>query len=115
MPQYCEVDDCRLKGKPVFKVSFQGGVFRGEECGCARSYRIKMAFNPFNGLVLQHAHDEFGKPLQVSSVGQLSRLESRYGFEHVVLNYDGSSQNDPPQQRPVTMERLYQRKFPGGR
>jgi len=114
MAQFCEVEDCRLKDKPVHRIIFQGGKWRGDDCGCARRHRIRTALNPFNGLVLQHAKDEFGKPLEVSSVGQLSRLESRYGFEHVVLNYDGSNANDPPQQKAVTMDRLYQRKFGRG-
>lgn len=62
-----------------------------------------------------HAHDEFGQPLKVSGVGQLSRLESRYGFEHVVLNYDGSNANDPPQQRKVDMHSVHNWKFSKGR
>lgn len=110
MAQYCEVEGCRLKGKPIFKLSFQGGKFRGEECGCARSYRVKLTLNPFN-FTLDHVRDEMGHKVHVESLAQLSAAEKRYGFESCVLNRDQQNFNDTPSQEPVTMNRLYQRKF----
>lgn len=110
MAQYCEVEDCRLKGKPVFKLSFQGGKFRGVDCGCARRYRIKLTLNPF-AVTMQHVRDEAGHPIRVESIAQMSAAEKRYGFESCILNRDAQNFNDTPSQVPVTMDRLYQRKF----
>jgi hypothetical protein len=110
MAQHCEVEDCRLKGVGVYRISFQGGQWRGEECGCARKYRIRTALNPFS-FVLDHVHDELGHKVRVESLAQLSAAEQRYGFESCVLNRDAQNFNDTPAQVPVTVDRLYQRKF----
>jgi hypothetical protein len=110
MAQFCEVEDCRLKGKPVYKLVFQGGLWRGEDCGCAKSYRIKTTINPF-AITLDHVHDEFGQKVRVESIAQLSAAEKRFGFESCVLNRDQQNFNDVPEQKRYTVSDVHNWKF----
>lgn len=49
---------------------------------------------------LEHAHDEFGQPVRVSSLRQLQAAERRYGFKSLVANEREADFDKPPQHRP---------------
>ncbi len=52
--------------------------------------------NPFSDLRLDHAHNELGQPIQVSSLRQLRAAESRYNFKSWVANTDAKNFDTPP-------------------
>ena len=66
--------------------------------------------NPF-AIEFQHVNDEFGRPLKVENLRQLSAAEKRLGFQSVVLNSDAQNFNDPPQQKKITMQDVHRYKF----
>lgn len=51
--------------------------------------------NPFGDLVLEHVHDEQGKPVRVTSLRQLREAEKRYGFRSLVANSDEKNFDKP--------------------
>ena len=83
----------------------------GVDCGCKRLARMKVAQTNSFDLTLDHVADEWGHKLHVGSLRELSAAEKRYGFQSVVLNSDAQNFDDPPQQRPITVNDLYKRKF----
>ena len=60
---------------------------------------------------MDHVHDEYGKPIRVTSLRQLQAAESRYNFASVVGNMDDANVNTPPQQRKIQVADLYPFKF----
>lgn len=87
------------------------GKFLGFDCGClAADWIPRTTVNPFQ-IEFQHVNDEFGNHLKVESIRQLEAAEKRLGFQSVVLNSDAQNFDDPPQQRSITVNDLYKRKF----
>lgn len=48
---------------------------------------------------LEHAHDEMGNPVRVTSLRQLQDAERRYGFKSLVANEREADFDKPPQHR----------------
>jgi hypothetical protein len=65
-------------------------------------HRASQCVNPYENLVLEHVHDEFGKPVRVTSRRQLQQAEKRYNFRSVVGNYLEENFDKPPQQRKMS-------------
>ena len=80
----------------------------GVECGCTSRPRV-LADSTTSAFdyTLNHVHDEFGKPLRVHSIKELSAAEKRLGFQSVVLNKDAQNFDDAPQQPRVDMARVH--------
>ena len=99
----------------VYRQRLIGGSFKGVDCGCAGRERLRIdgAKNPFGDLQLEHIHDEFGKPVRVTSSRQLAEAEKRYDFCHMARNYNESNMHDPPQQRVMSVTDFYRQKFRG--
>jgi hypothetical protein len=55
--------------------------------------------NPFAALRLDHVHDEFGSPLEVTSLRQLQAAEKQYKFRSLVANEREADFDKPPQHR----------------
>ena len=55
--------------------------------------------NPFASLVLDHVHDDQGRPVEVTSLRQLQQAERRYKFRSLVANEREADFNKPPQHR----------------
>lgn len=69
-------------------------------CRNCRSPRVRESvFNPFASMELEHAHDELGQPVRVSSLRQLQAAERRYGFKSLVANEREADFDKPPQTR----------------
>lgn len=69
-------------------------------CRNCRSPRMRESVaNPFACLRLDHAHDELGNPVEVSSLRQLQMAERRYKFRSLVANEREADFNKPPQHR----------------
>lgn len=70
-------------------------------CRSCRSPRLHQSVaNPFSSLRLDHATDEQGQPVEVSSLGQLREAEKRYHFKSLVANECSADFDKPPQHRP---------------
>ena len=84
----------------------------GVECGCTSRPRV-LADSTMSAFdyTLNHVHDEFGKPLRVHSIKELSAAETRLGFQSVVLNSDAQNFDDPPQQRRVEMADVHRWRY----
>lgn len=83
----------------------------GVECGCA-SQRLQGSVNsPFSDLVLDHVHDEAGRPVRVTSIHQLREAEKRYNFSHVVANQNEANIHTPKQSAAYNVGDAYRRKF----
>jgi hypothetical protein len=116
MSQRCE--NCnevayKLRFMPTLKKSLGYG---SGSCRCAEKHLFqteaipKSTKNPFD-YTLNHVHDEFGKPLRVHSIKELSAAETRLGFQSVVLNSDAQNFDDPPQQRRVEMADVHRWRY----
>jgi hypothetical protein len=69
-------------------------------CRNCRSPRMRESVaNPFSALRLDHAHDELGNPVEVTSLRQLQIAERRYKFRSLVANEREADFNKPPQHR----------------
>lgn len=66
---------------------------------CLTPPRRGSSVNPFAALTLDHATDEQGQPVSVSSLRQLREAEQRYQFKSLVANERESKFDHPPQQR----------------
>lgn len=86
-------------------------VGKGVECGCTRKPKAPVGTGNVFDITFDHVATEFGEKLHVSNLRELSAAEKRYGFESCVLSRDSQNFDDPPQQAPVTVDRLYKRKF----
>jgi transcription initiation factor TFIIIB Brf1 subunit/transcription initiation factor TFIIB len=103
---------CDRCGETVYRVKLLGnGQWVGEDCGCLRTKVVAETNNPFSELTLEHCHDEYGKPIRVTSLRQLQAAENRYGFASVVANMDDANVNTPPQQKRMEVADMYQWKF----
>lgn len=84
----------------------------GVECGCTRRGKILAdTTESVFDYTLNHVNDEFGKPLRVHNLRELSAAEKRLGFQSVVLNSDAQNFDDPPQQRRIEMRDVHNWKF----
>ena len=104
---------CEGCSTSVYRTIFNVGQKKwlGVECGCTRAARAMVStLNPF-AIEFQHVNDEFGRPLKVENLRQLSAAEKRLGFQSVVLNSDAQNFNDPPQQKKITMQDVHRYKF----
>ena len=80
----------------------------GVECGCTSRPRVLAdSTTSVFDYTLNHVHDEFGKPLRVHNIKELSAAEKRLGFQSVVLNSDQQNFDDPPQQKRVDMAAIH--------
>lgn len=61
--------------------------------------------NPFASLRLDHAHDELGNPIEVTSLRQLQSAEKRYKFRSLVANERAADFDKPPQHQPQDLFR----------
>jgi hypothetical protein len=69
-------------------------------CRVCRSPRLRQSVaNPFANLRLEHAHDELGNPVEVTSLRQLQEAEKRYKFRSLVANERSADFDKPPQHR----------------
>jgi len=66
---------------------------------CTSSHPRASVTNPFATLKLDHAHDELGNPVEVSSLRQLQQAEKRYKFKSLVANEREADFDKPPQHR----------------
>ena len=65
---------------------------------CANPQHSNLAVaTPLAELVLDHQHDELGRPLRVTSLRQLREAEQRLGFRSLVANEDARNFDRPPQ------------------
>jgi len=112
---------CDLCSQPVYRKIWTTDaatgkmVGKGVECGCTRKPKPPVGTDNVFSVTLQHVHDEFGKPIRVDNLRQLSAAESRYGFESCILSRNEQNFNDAPQQRKFGVADLYRRKFGGPR
>ena len=51
---------------------------------------------PLSELVMDHVHDELGRPLRVTSLRQLREAEQRLHFRSIVANEDSANFDTPP-------------------
>lgn len=102
---------CEGCGESVYRTILVGKKWLGADCGCTRMARIMASTQSAFGITLQHVHNEFGQPIKVENIRQLSAAEKRYGFESVVLNSDAQNFDDPPQQKRVSVADLHNWKF----
>lgn len=69
-------------------------------CRNCRSPRMRESVaNPFSAMRLDHAHDELGNPVEVTSLRQLQMAEKRYKFKSLVANEREADFDRPPQTR----------------
>ena len=101
-----QCDQCH---EVVYRQVFQGGAFRGVECGCSAGFaeRRDAPKDMYSDLVLEHVHDEHGRQVRVTSSRQLAEAEKRYNFASVVRNMDSVRINDAPQQKVFTVRDFY--------
>jgi len=70
-------------------------------CRACRSPRLHQSIvNPYASLRLEHATDDLGNPLEVSSLRQLREAERRYHFRSLVANEREADFDKPPQHQP---------------
>lgn len=70
---------------------------------CQFPRRRESVSNPFASLRLDHAHDEQGNPVEVSSLRQLQMAEKRFRFKSVVANTDATNFDKPLQTKPKSV------------
>jgi len=63
-------------------------------------HSIPQCVNPYANLVLEHARDEQGNPVRVTSKRQLLEAEKRYKFKSLVANWNSENFDKPPQLTP---------------
>ena len=104
---------CDGCGETVYRNIYQPESHKwlGVDCGCTRKARLTWNVESAFKIKLEHVHDEFGKPVSVNSIREMSAAEKRYGFQSVVLNADAQNFNDPPQQRRIEMRDVHNWKF----
>lgn len=66
---------------------------------CSAPRLRESVINPFASLRLDHAHDELGNPIEVTSLRQLQQAEKRYWFRSLVANERAADFDKPPQHR----------------
>lgn len=66
---------------------------------CSSSRARQSVVNPFASLRMDHVHDEFGQPVEVTSLRQLQQAERRYKFRSLVANEREADFDKPPQHR----------------
>ncbi len=99
---------CDTCGESVYRTIFRGGKFVGVDCRC---YTERVAtdaeHSQFSDFTLEHVHDEYGKPVRVTSMRQLQEAEKRYHFSSVVLAQDAANIDRAPQQKALTVRDVY--------
>jgi hypothetical protein len=69
-------------------------------CRNCRHPRLRQSVaNPFSSLRLDHAHDELGNPVEITSLRQMQQAERRYKFRSLVANEREADFDKPPQHR----------------
>ncbi len=98
MPAICH--DCRHEVS-VYTTKFRAGkiLYFCKPCEHPVHSDKTLGHNPFADLTLEHAHDEFGRPVHVSSLRQLHEAEKRYNFRSLIGHTDEAKFNEPPPQR----------------
>ena len=66
---------------------------------CSSPHPRESVANPFSALRLDHAYDESGNPVEVTSLRQLQEAEKRYKFKSLVANEREADFDKPPQHR----------------
>ena len=66
---------------------------------CSSPHSHASVANPFAALVLDHAHDDQGRPIEVTSLRQLQAAEKRHHFHSLVANERSADFDKPPQHR----------------
>lgn len=108
---------CDVCSREVYRTTYIGGKWVGEDCGCRNPPMIHDCDSPFRDgatLTLDHIHNERGEKVVVSSIRQLREAEKRHGFVHHASNMSKRDWGNAPQQRRYTIADLYQRKFQRG-
>ena len=105
----CHAPCYRLRFMPTVKMSLGYGP---GSCRCAELHLGSCQATPSTtksqfDYTLQHVYDEFGKPLRVHNIKELSAAEKRLGFQSVILNSDQQNFDDPPQQKRVDMATVH--------
>lgn len=99
-----QCDSCK---KVVYRRIFDDKTreFVGVDCGCVQERHVRNSCqDPFSGLVLEHVHDENGKPMRFENLRQLAAFEQRTGQVHAVLSHSESWM--PSDWTPPTMPQL---------
>lgn len=103
---------CEICETVVYRRILRGDKLVGVDCGCTRRPRqladsTQSAFD----IKFQHVNDEFGQPLHVHNLRELSAAEKRLGFQSVVMNADAQNFDDPPQQKRIDFASVHNWKF----
>lgn len=89
--------DCNLPTTNYRQRLLPSGKFKTTCNVCANpQHSLNAVATPLAELVMDHVHDEFGKPLRVTSLRQLREAEQRLHFRSVVANEDSQNFDTPP-------------------
>jgi len=93
-------DRCQV---PQYRRALRGKEWIGTDCGClGKDHSADNVNSPYQGLVLEHAHDENGRPIVVNSLRDMSKAEEKYHFVHAVTSY--GENYIPPDQKANTFD-----------
>jgi hypothetical protein len=84
---------------PTYSVCLTSHGSRTVCRNCTRPRIRESCLNPYAGLTLTHAHDEFDQPVRVDSLRQMQEAEKRYHFRSLVANEREADFDKPPQHR----------------